>query len=44
MDKTTKKEATLNDLSNTAGTYLVTYEAKYSDVSIGKIEVTVTVK
>ena len=44
VDKTTKKEATLNDLSNTAGTYLVTYEAKYSDVSIGKIEVTVTVK
>jgi len=44
IDKVTKKEAELNDLANTPGTYLVTYEAKYSDISIGKVEVTVTVK
>ena len=44
IDKATKKEAELNDIANNAGVYLVTYEAKYSDISIGKVEVTVTVK
>lgn len=44
VDKITKKEADLNELANTPGTYIATYEAKYSDISIGKVEVTITVK
>ena len=41
-DKTTKKEVDINEVSNTPGTYLVTYDCKYSGTSIGKLEVTVT--
>ena len=44
VDKATSKDAELNDLANTPGTYLVTYEVKYSDMSVGKVEVTVNVK
>ena len=43
-DKTTQKTATINDLSNTAGTYLVTYTGSYDGIDTPKIEVTVTVK
>ena len=43
VNKETNQKATENDISNAAGTYLVTYEAKYGDSSVGKIEVTVVV-
>ena len=43
-DKATQKTATINDLSNTAGTYLVTYTGSYDGIDTPKIEVTVTVK
>ena len=43
INKTTGEKATINDLSNNAGTYLVTYDVKYADIVVGKVEVTVTV-
>lgn len=43
-DKNTQNKATINDLSNTPGTYIVTYSTKYEDIDGGNIEVTVTVK
>ena len=44
INKDTNHKATENDISNAAGTYLVTYEAKYAGTVIGKVEVTVVVK
>lgn len=44
IDKETSSKATINDLSNNAGTYLVTYTGVYDGIDTGKIEVTVTVK
>ena len=44
VDKKTGDKATENDISNKAGIYLVTYDVKYADVSVGKVEVTVIVK
>lgn len=44
IDRKTGDKATENDISNKAGIYLVTYDVKYADVSVGKVEVTVIVK
>ena len=44
VNKATNEKASINDLSNNVGTYLVTYEVKYADISVGKIEVTVNVE
>lgn len=43
VDKKTNAKVSENDISNKAGTYLVTYDVKYADISVGKVEVTVTV-
>ncbi|MBR3230287.1 MAG: transglycosylase domain-containing protein [Bacilli bacterium] len=43
VDKKTGEKVNDNTISNTAGTYLVTYDVKYADVSVGKVEVTVVV-
>ena len=43
MNKRTGEKADDNDLANNPGTYVVTYDIKYSDISVGKVEVTVTV-
>lgn len=44
INKDTSSEASVNDLSNTPGSYVVTYKAEYDKVEVGKVEVTVTVK
>ena len=43
VDKKTGAKVSENDISNKAGTYLVTYDVKYADISVGKVEVTVVV-
>ena len=43
VDKQSGEKASENDVSNKAGTYLVTYDVKYGDTSVGKVEVTVVV-
>ncbi|MBR2708471.1 MAG: transglycosylase domain-containing protein [Bacilli bacterium] len=43
VDKKTSEKVSENTISNTAGTYLVTYDVKYGDISVGKVEVTVVV-
>ncbi len=43
VDKQSGEKASENDISNKAGTYLVTYDVKYGDTSVGKVEVTVVV-
>ena len=43
VDKQSGEKASENDVSNKAGTYLVTYDVKYADTSVGKVEVTVVV-
>ena len=43
VDKKTGEKVSDNTISNTAGTYLVTYDVKYGDITVGKVEVTVVV-
>ena len=43
IDKKTNEKVADNVISNKAGTYLVTYDVKYGDASVGKVEVTVVV-
>ena len=43
VDKKTGEKVSENTISNTAGTYLATYDVQYSGVSVGKVEVTVVV-
>ena len=43
INKATNEKAQSNDLANKVGTYLVTYDLKYSGIDIGKVEVTVRV-
>ena len=43
VDKKSGEKVSENTISNTAGTYLVTYDVKYADISVGKVEVTVVV-
>ena len=42
INKANNQKAEINDISNKPGTYLVTYDVKYADISVGKVEVTVT--
>ncbi len=41
INKATNEKAEINDVSNKPGTYIVTYDVKYADISVGKVEVTV---